>query len=118
MCDCYGEPCKVCGEMADMHLEDFSTSRGEITIICGKCLNEGLDWGGGELLLKYLGQFPFTEYTYRQDELRGRPNKRIRIYSLTENAWNHREGNTPNADHNYDATRIHGRRKKKEPGVK
>jgi hypothetical protein len=98
VCDCYGEPCKKCGELFPLHLEDFSTGRHEIMLVCSRCMIL-LDLYEDTLLYKFLKTKPYVEFAYRQDDKRGCPNRYFNLYALTQNAWNHRQGNTPNADH-------------------
>jgi len=72
MCDCYAEPCKVCGELLPMHLGDFKTARWEIAILCEK----------------HVGYFPKIRRVLWSPWLE--------VLSLTENAWGHRMQNHPN----------------------
>jgi hypothetical protein len=74
-----------------MHLEDFATKRVEIVAVCGKCTSTDYEpeWMG-------IDKLPFTEYFYRDETKKGKPWKSVRIYALTDNAWEHREGNHPN----------------------
>jgi len=88
MSDCYGEPCKVCGLIVPMHLKDFNTSRREIVAVCGKCIGTMRDFG-----MLGLSPYPYTEHSFHDE---GKPWRSVRIYALTANAWNHREGNHPN----------------------
>ena len=93
MCDCYGEPCKICGELIPMHLEDYNTTRREIVAVCGMCISttSELSWLG-------LGPYRFTEYSYcTEEKTNGNIWKSVRIYALTANAWKFRDGNHPNA---------------------
>lgn len=78
MCDCYGEPCKVCGQMYPMHLGDFNTERWEITILCPKC----------------FGNFPHLRRVCWSNDDGKEP--LLEILSLTENAWSNRRYNHPN----------------------
>lgn len=102
MCDCYGEPCKVCGEIFPLHLEDFATGRQEIMLVCDTCLKRLATSGnlGDTNLYRFLKTNPYVEWSFRQDDKRGRPSKRLRLYALTQNALDHRMENSPNtADH-------------------
>lgn len=83
MCDIYGEPCKICGNMWEMHLGDYETSQYEIFLICSKCYNTRYE----EMFKKKYINFTIWK-RYRKRKY----NKYI-IVSLTENAWAHRGWN-------------------------
>jgi hypothetical protein len=83
MCDCYEQPCHICGTEIPLHLSDYDTARSEILVYCKKCSvstifnlqginnNRCLVWkakGYGKILIAYL----------------------------TDNAWKNRMGNCPN----------------------
>jgi len=77
MCDCYAEPCKVCGKLLPIHLGDFDTDRWEIIALCSDHLNT----------------FPALKRVIWTGEGLG---DRIAICPLTKNAWEHRDVNHPN----------------------
>ena len=85
ICDCYGELCIGCGVMLPMHLGDFDTDRDEIAVVCGKCKSKY------HLFLK--GQ-RYIKWRYNEDDNKLRT---MMIVALTDNAWNNREKNYPNA---------------------
>lgn len=80
MCDCYSEPCKVCGKMISMHLGDFNTDRGEIFVVCEECIKD-----------KWLGVHRFNYCVWD-----GKTEGKITIVALTKNAWQNRKYNHPN----------------------
>jgi len=79
MCDCYDEPCKVCGKLIPFHLGDYDTPRLEIAVICGKC---------------QIPDRSFMEKNYCVWEDDGLGN--IKVFSLTKRAWENHEMNCPN----------------------
>ncbi|MEM2293190.1 MAG: hypothetical protein QXX41_07940 [Nitrososphaerota archaeon] len=84
MCDCYDEPCKICGKHIPMHLGDFKTDRFEIMAICSECSRNA------ENLRNFLKGFcrGFAIWKVK--------NKKITILYLTENAWRNMDINHPN----------------------
>ena len=82
MCDCYSEPCKVCGKFIGIHLADFDTARSEIAVYCKDCsisnmLMQGINFD--RCLIWKTKEFGTVLIAY-----------------LTEHAWSNREGNHPN----------------------
>ena len=80
MCDCYGDQCAICRVGIFMHLADFKTTSDEIRVYCEEHVPEK----GRGILWEYWNE---GEEANRQ---------RCFVESLTDNAWNHREGNHPN----------------------
>jgi len=96
MCNCYDDKCFRCGLTIPMHLSDFDTDPGEIRIVCATTpQTRPLICGGpGSIKFAWRG---YTEVSFRENG--HKPWKRIRIYSLTRNAWSHRHGNMPNCNY-------------------
>jgi len=76
--------CKVCGKYIDMHLGDFNTERHEVMVICDECVERinSNDMNDVNFIL------PYVEWLI--------DDKTIRVYSLTNNAFDNRESNHPN----------------------
>jgi hypothetical protein len=95
MCECYVEPCKICGQKWPMHLGDYETSIWEIAIVCGAHISE-----------KYRYRIPWKYVIWKitKDELSmnknfgGLEGKEVAVVSLTDNAWARREANHPNTE--------------------
>ncbi|MFQ6076965.1 MAG: hypothetical protein ACE5Z5_12705 [Candidatus Bathyarchaeia archaeon] len=84
MCDCYAEPCKVCGRRIPMHLGDFETDRLEIAALCEDCA-----WPSDV-------HFPSIPWKHRRYCVWLCPSGKVVIIPLTENAWLNRGHNHPN----------------------
>lgn len=80
MCDCYNHKCDApgCKVFVPMHLEDYSTQQDEIFVFCEAHMNH------------------VKAYEYFDDE--DNTWKKCYVIAITENALNHSEGNTPNAE--------------------
>lgn len=95
MCNCYDDLCFRCGQWVPMHLEDFDTDPGELRTVCvAPQMSRPLICGGaGDIKFAWIG---YTEVSFLDDRDGHQIWRRIRIYSLTRNAWSHRTGNLPN----------------------
>jgi hypothetical protein len=103
MCDCYSEPCKICGKFIEIHLGDYDTARSEIVIYCKDCSLSSI-FGLQRINLDRSLVWKTKEYGI------------ILIAYLTDNAWNKRNGNSPNTgDAKQDSmVKFLQRREKKE----
>jgi hypothetical protein len=93
MCDCYEEPCKICGKMIPTHLGDFSTDRSELFILCENCMTKEL-FGATYYVFKYpavlwLGKDWSNEIDSYKEEYY------LFVY-LTKNSWKNWGMNHPN----------------------
>lgn len=90
MCDIYEAPCKECGALIEMHLEGYTTAHNELDVFCynhipkekvviWKCrLNQS------SRQRKAWAMFPAHKEF------------RIGVRALTDNAKEHKHGNSPN----------------------
>lgn len=79
MCDCYAHPCKECGKGHEVHLADFNTNRDEIDVYCAECFDRSKI-------------FPWVLFKTEDGEV-----DKFAIVYKTDNAWENKNGNTPNA---------------------
>lgn len=97
MCDCYGEPCKICGTMIPMHLGGFDTDHLEISVLCGECIEE-------RLFFKEFERYPHvnwsnTELADFEKKYKAKPLIKVRVFALTKNAIKNCGYNHPNMAH-------------------
>jgi len=92
LCDCYGEPCKICGKMIPMHLGDFETDRIEIAAVCNDCLNAPKGMLGNAFTWLGAKRYCLWKCKGKDDHL-----GTVAVISLTDNAWENRDINHPNA---------------------
>lgn len=82
MCDCYFEKCARCGKSIPMHLADFSTTRDEVRVYCGRC------W---RVERKQVSR-PWAAWRAADRDFRGL----VTVVALTDNAKSNMDGNHPN----------------------
>ncbi len=78
MCDIYCAKCAKCDTEIEMHLGDFNTDPDEIDVFCGR---HAVD-----------GTIRRKRWVMWSSPIFGS----ITVVSLTDNAWENREGNHPN----------------------
>ena len=77
MCDCYQGRCVICNEPFPIHLEDFSTERKEIVILCKACAKKAI-------------------YTDKNRDEETGERVEVVFVCLTKNAIKHKGGNELN----------------------
>ena len=93
MCDCYNHECEAegCESVIPMHLGDYMTRRREVSVYCEEHMSAIYGWTGIETQCRV-----WAYYVMVPDGARNRIDL-CGVNYKTENAWDRRDVNYPNA---------------------
>lgn len=90
MCDIYEAPCKECGALIEIHLEGYNTARNEVAVFCYNHIpQENVVVWKCKRNKDSRSKKAWVMFPAKKEFLIG-------VRALTENAKEHRSGNSPN----------------------